>query len=1656
METTEQYGKDCNLMTKYGGVHLFKPELYLENKLFQTEQDYQVYMEKNVRFALAYSNVDIVELDSLNGNLYVSSGKCLDREELEQFDSILRINLTALDQRKLFKSINISLNIRVKDLNDNEPRFKQNEYYLRLNQDLLLNKRKKEIVIFDEKAIDFDLEENSSLFYELIEATSYLNSKSISSIYLFHLKHNKVVTTTKIFQREEKYFALRLLCRDNGKPESKYTVITINLVIESNKPSQIISADFDLNYDNLKQEATKLGSLQVNSLYNESLEFNSSSKYFKLELDSHSNFMISKLGEALIDKFSFVKFENLDFNLLVFVKFSSVDRNQFGQNLYEFVYAEDHMANLTSNLIGFLETDCNTISSITVASDYAYLFKFETRNNQILVISQGDLDYEIETSYDLKVYAVCNQIYLMSTRVRIKLIDVNDNEPQFLNPIVSNQIFYKQIQSRNDSLINVTRIRAVDHDRTDEFSLLKFRIKSSQLFYINESTGDLYFKMNDHLQANTFLNYTIEVTTFNDYQTELVSNYNSKSVSIRVVLFIQTRQVISTVHQQIKSNSFVSFDLMSDIFYEVIDKCWLTIDFKQSDQIELYHFSLHDKKLSFFKRNNYLDLSQQQYVIECQLVQLNNNYNLIGWTQLSAFRASSLSLQDFIKTKELHYDLNRFDLLDSKTQFKIDQFFDLNIPFSYFLLYSLNSDNSDVIKSNLVMNRFSGELSTKIIDKNWNKIVSSADLLALNIDVSLLHNRHEQKNFIRVYLHLTNSPKSSLLLDLKTQLDQVKSRLTNTLVRVKITSLKKNFYLVPINKANEYAESKLNFTIQKLLKLDLNNNNDIELIDTQLLAIHERLSDGFYETNLVLNLDYLKLVNEFEAYYQIQLKACPNVSNDSEIGLSFDLSQECEMITLNLVAEFSLNLNEFKFEYESYNLRFAWSNTSANVALLDLKSFITNNSYLNFNLIKFRAYSDLVIVNEQTGLVYLSSYYYFDQIELNVSLIEVSSDKTISTTKLRIEFYQKQQVNLIVQLDDENTTEKIVVTRLNQTASNKLEVICLSLSQHVCYAIFEMENSMLILNEYETRRYLSSFKQQTNRVRRVEILIKSNKNDLIEVNLDLEINGLKEIQQPTFEYSRQLVYLVEINEKKASFSFETKNENGTQIEMTRVKNLITNNEVLALDCEFKLVNKSNYLLKLDDVMSLEMNQIYSFDFNVTQLEMSYFSSLYVVRLNQLILDSVVTQKQFVSLVFDDSASKQLIMNLSRENEDNPFSVFTQKIYLISKYSRLNVKYFKIYDATLYLVNAKYNCEKVVSSSSSINILKFYIDKISLRIKKVIEIELHLEILRTQRASMPKYHHKVEMLKTDLLTYSNHELDDLIIYQFNLTRGDYEFSIDYSNSNLPFEIDQFSGKLKYLPSEDNFEFDINGEKYFAFDIQIASASNQIDLFKFEFVLIDNDPIVLDNENSLYAKFYIDSSFVSKKLIGHVDLINIVESKYLKEVFKHNKQSLNFRIQDKESFFFVDKHNGLIYLKNSIESLEFDVCSFSLRVNGTIGHKIALISVNVLVVVTKLVNFELDGKLNDEIDFYLNSTNKNLETFKMTSMINNLDLHAKVRFKNLTDLSEICQLSWLNGEIFCSIEKFNQLNLKKLTLSILIISKIKNGDLFVRHVKVIHFF
>jgi hypothetical protein len=176
----------------------------------------------SLRFRLDAHNCDecMFDLNEYTGHLSVQR---FDREHLSQ----IWLNISVYDTNKLFTPTSTLLWLNILDVNDNMPRFSQNQYIINIDdQDYFsLNENGDDeenfVLIFNENALDDDAGSNGTLTYELID-TKY-------DMFYVETNNGKIwMARGKAYERiKQNVYDLRLLCKDNGNPSFKYTIVDI-------------------------------------------------------------------------------------------------------------------------------------------------------------------------------------------------------------------------------------------------------------------------------------------------------------------------------------------------------------------------------------------------------------------------------------------------------------------------------------------------------------------------------------------------------------------------------------------------------------------------------------------------------------------------------------------------------------------------------------------------------------------------------------------------------------------------------------------------------------------------------------------------------------------------------------------------------------------------------------------------------------------------------------------------------------------------------------------------------------------------------------------------------------------------------------------------------------------------------------------------------------------------------------------------------------------------------------------------------------------------------------------------------------------------------------------------------------------------------------
>lgn len=194
--------------------------------------------------------INLFKINSLNGYLYVLNN-LIDREAKDFYE--FRLVCEDNGQKQKLSSETL-LKIKVLDINDNKPEFKQTIYTYNLYEDFNLYDKILKLYAID---IDEPMTVNSTVNYKILTVfgenkTISLNSDNdINKTNLFNLnKHNGDLYLIKPFDYEtNKFFKISIIAYDLGVPQQISEVITINinvLDVNDNKPTLEWPIDYDL------------------------------------------------------------------------------------------------------------------------------------------------------------------------------------------------------------------------------------------------------------------------------------------------------------------------------------------------------------------------------------------------------------------------------------------------------------------------------------------------------------------------------------------------------------------------------------------------------------------------------------------------------------------------------------------------------------------------------------------------------------------------------------------------------------------------------------------------------------------------------------------------------------------------------------------------------------------------------------------------------------------------------------------------------------------------------------------------------------------------------------------------------------------------------------------------------------------------------------------------------------------------------------------------------------------------------------------------------------------------------------------------------------------------------------------------------------------
>jgi hypothetical protein len=158
----------------------------------------------------------------------------LDRE---RDSSRIWLNVSVYDTYKLYTAAAsvYTLWLDILDLNDNTPAFSQSQYLINVLNDYENNNEEEQeenfILIFNENARDEDLGANGTLTYEII-----IENSRVNEMFYVEANNGKIWMSKQQHDQDdddavEQVYYFKLMCRDNGAPSFKFTMVDITVKV---------------------------------------------------------------------------------------------------------------------------------------------------------------------------------------------------------------------------------------------------------------------------------------------------------------------------------------------------------------------------------------------------------------------------------------------------------------------------------------------------------------------------------------------------------------------------------------------------------------------------------------------------------------------------------------------------------------------------------------------------------------------------------------------------------------------------------------------------------------------------------------------------------------------------------------------------------------------------------------------------------------------------------------------------------------------------------------------------------------------------------------------------------------------------------------------------------------------------------------------------------------------------------------------------------------------------------------------------------------------------------------------------------------------------------------------------------------------------------
>ncbi|CAF0968902.1 unnamed protein product [Rotaria sordida] len=466
------------------------------------------------------------------------------------------INITILDENDCYPIINFQF---LPEINSNI-----SNDIIEISENYSIDKFFVKIFIIDYDSFNNG---NISLWFEILDNNNNNNNKNYQEFHLYQINNlTYLLNCTKSFDYEyQQIYYLKFYVNDFNLNKLLQTnkILTINILDENDNQPKFLQQYYQLKiYENNQPNIilTKIETFDPDNGENGRLTYEilTNENFLPFSIDNNSGIL------RCLDIFDREKRSNYTFDIIVYdhgypISLSSkisieifiedINDNKpiFEYDKYEFFLEENFPLWKIFASIHAYDYDLNT-----------NLYYFIENENHFHINQYGELylknfiDYELKNKYFFFII-VTDHFFQTSVPISIEILDINDNKPQWKNPIKNfTNLFINKDQIKIGTII--MKFEAIDYDNiTNGNGLVNYYLNENYYFLNLLNNGDLilnstpiigYYLLNIQAKDNgKFLQYSslIKINLFiNDNNTNINKFYKINSLTIiqRFILLI--------------------------------------------------------------------------------------------------------------------------------------------------------------------------------------------------------------------------------------------------------------------------------------------------------------------------------------------------------------------------------------------------------------------------------------------------------------------------------------------------------------------------------------------------------------------------------------------------------------------------------------------------------------------------------------------------------------------------------------------------------------------------------------------------------------------------------------------------------------------------------------------------------------------------------------------------------------------------------------------------------------------------------------------------------------------------------------------------------------------------------------------------------------